>query len=50
MNVIEPNSFAEAWNYLLQTDALNVDGIEAKYDVEVIYDGQSFIWEIFKKE
>lgn len=50
LNVIEPNSFAEAWNYLLQTDVLNVDGIEAKYDVEVIYDGQSFIWEIFKKE
>ena len=50
LNVIEPNSFAEAWNTLLQLDVLKEDGIEAKYDVEVIYDGESFIWEIIKQD
>ena len=46
LNVLEPNSFAEAWNTLLQVDALNEEGIENKYDIKVIYDGSSFIWEI----
>ena len=46
LSVLEPNSFAEAWNTLLQVDALNVEGIENKYDIKVIYDGSSFIWEI----
>ena len=46
LSVLEPNSFAEAWNTLLQVDALNEEGIENKYDVKVIYDGSSFIWEI----
>ena len=46
LNVLEPNSFAEAWNTLLQLDALNEEGIENKYDIKVIYDGSSFIWEI----
>jgi len=49
LSVIEPNSFAEAWNTLLQVDALSEEGIEAKYDVDVIYDGESFIWEIEKQ-
>lgn len=46
LSVLEPNSFAEAWNTLLQVDALNEEGIENKYDIKVIYDGSSFIWEI----
>ena len=50
LNVIEPNSFAEAWNTLLQKDLLNENGIEAEYDVEVIYDGYSFMWEITEIE
>ena len=56
LNVIEPNTVAEAWNTLLQLaelsdkDLLKEDGLEAKYDVEVIYDGESFIWEITKQD
>ena len=50
LDVIEPNTFAEAWNTLLQVDALNEQGIEVKYDVEVIYDGDSFMWEIEKQD
>ena len=46
LDVLEPNTFAEAWNTLLQVDALNEEGIENKYDIKVIYDGSSFIWEI----
>ena len=46
LNVLEPNTFAEAWNTLLQVDALNEEGIKNKYDIKVIYDGSSFIWEI----
>ena len=48
--MIEPNTFAEAWNTLLQVDALNEQGIKVKYDVEVIYDGVSFIWELKKQD
>ena len=56
LNVIEPNTVAEAWNTLLQLaelsdkDLLKENGLEAKYDVEVIYDGESFIWEITKQD
>ena len=50
LDVIEPNTFAEAWNTLLQVDALNEQGINVKYDVEVIYDGVSFIWELKKQD
>ena len=56
LNVIEPNTVAEAWHTLLQLaelsdqDLLKEDGLEAKYDVEVIYDGESFIWEITKQD
>ena len=46
LNVLEPNTFAETWNTLLQVDALNEEGINTKYDVKVIYDGSSFMWEI----
>ena len=46
LDVLEPNTFAEAWNTLLQVDALNEEGIKNKYDIKVIYDGSSFIWEI----
>ena len=49
LNVLEPNTFAQAWNALLQIDALNEKSIEAQYDVDVIYDGKSFMWEILKK-
>ena len=50
LDAIEPNTFAEAWNTLLQVDALNEQGIKVKYDVEVIYDGVSFIWELKKQD
>ena len=50
LDAIEPNTFAEAWNTLLQVDALNEQGIKVKYDVEVIYDGLSFIWELKKQD
>lgn len=49
LNVLEPNTFAETWNELLQVNALDEKGIEAEYNVDVIYDGQAFMWEILKK-
>ena len=49
LNVLEPNTFAEAWNELLQVNALDEKGIEAQYNVDVIYDGQAFMWEIMKE-
>ena len=49
LNVLEPNTFAETWNELLQVDALDEKGIEAEYNVDVIYDGQAFMWEILKE-
>ena len=35
--VTEPNTFAEAWNFLLDSQVLNEQGNEASYDVDVIY-------------
>jgi len=49
LNVLEPNTFTETWNELLQVDALDEKGIEAEYNVDVIYDGQAFMWEILKE-
>ncbi len=46
LDVIEPNAFAEAWNLLLDENVLSEKGTKATYDVDVIYDGQTFTWKI----